>query len=364
MNSPTRIDYLDTVKAVGMFLVFFGHIAGYLRAFEIEKAFLQWKFIYSFHMPLFFFLSGIFAKPAKKKITETLKLKVQTRLLPVLFFGCIAIPFLIFSGFSIQDILSRGSFYLLGYPMLNWVTWFIICLFTIEIGIDLLARFFSISGTWRLLLYILFFSIIGSLLTSYERIEFDLAATRNNYWFAREAVPAASFYLSGFLLKNYLITPINRRLDVIILLLSFCILLITFNLNCGPFTAPFNGVLMCYLTHGNPFLFFVTAYAGIFFIVWLFRVIKIRSVVINFVGQNTLIFMGLCVFWGDHHVYDSTITFLGSFRESSLAVFLYMFVLTCIQMLLTAPFVFLIRRYFPGLAGHQRSRTSLQHQKI
>ena len=105
MNSPKRIDYLDTVKAVGIFLVFFGHIAGDLWPFGIKKAFLPWKFIYSFHMPLFFFLSGIFAKPAQRKITDTLKLKAQTRLLPVLFFGCIAIPFLIFSGSSIQTFL-------------------------------------------------------------------------------------------------------------------------------------------------------------------------------------------------------------------------------------------------------------------
>jgi len=359
MNSPKRIDYLDTVKAVGIFLVYIGHIAGDLWPLGIEKVFLPWKFIYSFHMPLFFFLSGIFAKPAQRKFTKTLKLKAQTRLLPVLFFGCIAIPFLILSGISIQNILVKGAFYFLGYPMLNWVTWFIICLFTIEIGIELLARFFPISGTWRLIFYILIFSTIGSLLTPYECIKFDLTATRTNYWFAREAVPAASFYLTGFLLKNYLIAPINRQLDVVILLLSFCILLLTFNLNQGPFTAPYSGVLMCYLSHGNPLLFFVTAYAGIFFMVWLFRLIKIRSAVMNFVGQNTLIFMGLCGLWKNYYFYKATIIFVGYFPKSSLFVFLYIFAVTCIQMLLVTPFVFLLRRYFPELVGHQRSRTSL-----
>jgi len=54
MNSPKRIDYLDTVKAVGIFLVYIGHIAGDLWPLGIEKVFLPWKFIYSFHMPLFF----------------------------------------------------------------------------------------------------------------------------------------------------------------------------------------------------------------------------------------------------------------------------------------------------------------------
>lgn len=42
---------IDTIKAVGIFLVILGHH---------QTVFTQW--IFSFHMPLFFFLSGIFHK--------------------------------------------------------------------------------------------------------------------------------------------------------------------------------------------------------------------------------------------------------------------------------------------------------------
>jgi len=57
-----RIDFLDVAKGVGILLVVMGHCLGGLRAAEIvEEASLAWfsfYLIYSFHMPLFFFLTG------------------------------------------------------------------------------------------------------------------------------------------------------------------------------------------------------------------------------------------------------------------------------------------------------------------
>lgn len=49
MQTEKRIDWIDYAKAIGIFLVVVGHTyAG--------NALTNW--IYSFHMPLFFFLSG------------------------------------------------------------------------------------------------------------------------------------------------------------------------------------------------------------------------------------------------------------------------------------------------------------------
>lgn len=45
-----RIKYLDTMRAIGLFLVIAGHMA-----FDASET----NFIYSFHMPLFFFVSGV-----------------------------------------------------------------------------------------------------------------------------------------------------------------------------------------------------------------------------------------------------------------------------------------------------------------
>ncbi len=59
-----RSDWVDYAKAIGIVLVVYGHVAGGLFSAGIEKqsGIVQdtVKVVYSFHMPLFFFLSGLF----------------------------------------------------------------------------------------------------------------------------------------------------------------------------------------------------------------------------------------------------------------------------------------------------------------
>lgn len=52
-----RIEWVDTAKAIGMFLVFYGHYIEKVSQIEGETgiAMMQLKFIYSFTMPLFLF---------------------------------------------------------------------------------------------------------------------------------------------------------------------------------------------------------------------------------------------------------------------------------------------------------------------
>src|SRR6266511_3040172 len=67
-----RIDWVDAAKGFGIILVVVGHaIRGLLEARILtETASVQYvdTWIYSFHMPLFFFLTGLFiARSAEKK---------------------------------------------------------------------------------------------------------------------------------------------------------------------------------------------------------------------------------------------------------------------------------------------------------
>lgn len=62
-----RIYKFDNLKAVLIFLVVFGHFLELVEGHE-----LLYLVIYSFHMPLFMFLSGYFARFDKKKILEQL----------------------------------------------------------------------------------------------------------------------------------------------------------------------------------------------------------------------------------------------------------------------------------------------------
>ena len=51
-----RIAYIDKAKGVAILLVILGHCCG-----SVEEPIN--RFVLSFHMPLFFFLSGLLAKP-------------------------------------------------------------------------------------------------------------------------------------------------------------------------------------------------------------------------------------------------------------------------------------------------------------
>ena len=59
MTGKTRIAWLDVAKALGIFLVFYGHLLEVMYRYGGRPfLFPQIKFIYAFHMPLFFVLSG------------------------------------------------------------------------------------------------------------------------------------------------------------------------------------------------------------------------------------------------------------------------------------------------------------------
>ena len=83
-----RISYIDMAKGIGILLVVFGH-----SAFPTPTV-NQW--ISSFHMPLFFLLSGMLLSHTcahEKPLGATLKKKARTILVPYFFFSIFSILF-------------------------------------------------------------------------------------------------------------------------------------------------------------------------------------------------------------------------------------------------------------------------------
>lgn len=59
----TRILFIDMARFLGISLVLYGHFVERLMYLENRTAAAQYKFIYSFHMVLFFVLAGYVGKP-------------------------------------------------------------------------------------------------------------------------------------------------------------------------------------------------------------------------------------------------------------------------------------------------------------
>lgn len=70
MKNTNRCVWIDTAKGIAIFLVVLGHSVQYYLCKDNYEDHFLWKFIYSFHMPFFFILSGyvIGLKPLSLKV--------------------------------------------------------------------------------------------------------------------------------------------------------------------------------------------------------------------------------------------------------------------------------------------------------
>lgn len=123
-----RKKYLDVAKGIGVILVVLGHLVTY------EGAISKW--IFSFHMPLFFFCSGMVFKEQKDFI-DLLKRSLKKNLKPYVVFLMIGIVITFIipdwrNGFDSSIALKELR---RGQPECFHVgqIWFLMCLFWVEI---------------------------------------------------------------------------------------------------------------------------------------------------------------------------------------------------------------------------------------
>ena len=74
-----RVHWIDICRGIGIILVLYGHL------FVSDK---NTYLIFAFHMPLFFFISGLVFKPTKKSLWETTTKYFKQLLIPYYIFCC------------------------------------------------------------------------------------------------------------------------------------------------------------------------------------------------------------------------------------------------------------------------------------
>lgn len=93
MNQKKRIVYLDMAKGVGIVLMVAGHLIGSLQSIDNKSYFSPlYQWIASFHMPLFFIISGILlhiTREEEKDMRQIVSRKARTLLLPYASFSLI-----------------------------------------------------------------------------------------------------------------------------------------------------------------------------------------------------------------------------------------------------------------------------------
>lgn len=129
-----RIDWIDIAKGLGMLAIIWGHICckGWSN-----------NLVYSFHIPLFFFLSGLVYNNAKYTSFVTfVKNRAKRLLLPYFIYS--VVTWAIWAAFTyvthrpcddffaplLQTFIAQGSG---GFLVHNVALWFIPCLFFVEL---------------------------------------------------------------------------------------------------------------------------------------------------------------------------------------------------------------------------------------
>lgn len=139
-----RIKYIDTLKGFAIFLMVMGHVIAwqfpsYQSALDENphSTMLVWRLIYSFHMPLLMFCSGLFALRIKEYTWKAIGSNIWKR------FCTLLVPFFVAGG--IHYMIFRQQ--LFGYWYL-WILFQFIIVVTLVDGIcSLLHRYHEAIST-------------------------------------------------------------------------------------------------------------------------------------------------------------------------------------------------------------------------
>jgi acyltransferase len=306
-TSP-RIAWVDVAKALGIILVFHGHLVQRFGELGDSVAAHQMKWIYSFHMPLFFFLLGLVYKERDLSFQQFIKRQFFTRLLPAWAFnvvnmvGWIGQQYLRGESGWIHDhgwlavpqycALELGKMVIQGRYAFNVLTWFLICIFTIELWQFGLRRL--VRKNTHLIASIVGFAALATLSTVYSDELYIAVGVRRHWWHITSGLAAMVFYQLAILLRRVGILTWKTSIPRAAALTGICLALtlLTYDRNDLPGVTDSGVVLVIDAKYGNMFWFFFTSLAGTFFIVGLSQLLQ-RSRVLKYIGQITLTLMCL-----------------------------------------------------------------------
>lgn len=136
-----RIEIIDIAKCIAIFMVILGHTSPNEEL--VANTPMLTKVLYSIHMPLFFFLSGLSLAPKPLETKEAWRFffrkLVLTLLVPYFIWG------LIYCNFSFRNVgwIFYGSWIALGKAGTLTSLWYLICFFLARVLVQLVFNMLS-----------------------------------------------------------------------------------------------------------------------------------------------------------------------------------------------------------------------------
>lgn len=248
-----RNNTIDVAKGLGIIFVILGHVLAHDTYIG--------TIIYSFHMPLFFVVSGVFAKSSCEKYNffEYLKKNIKALILPYMLFLAICILVTLsvpeWRGEINKDNIINALYYCNPWFWKAGHLWFLVALFEAKIAFYFYYKIIlNKEKIWLNIGSLIALFIAGFYVESVaEFIGFSLPFRLGS------AVMACAFFTLGYLLRDYIKNYQIKKNDYLKIIAAFICLAITI------FVTQFNGVVdMDQQQYSNKILFVVFALSGVY----------------------------------------------------------------------------------------------------
>jgi fucose 4-O-acetylase-like acetyltransferase len=212
---------VSTARGLAILLVVYGHILQRSMMVQGQDFFLNpvFKLIYTFHMPLFFFISGylIAFTLSRRNIADALKMRFKSLFIPFLSWGVLGIL-----TNEVLNIIDGRNLAILGFPE-NWVQQLLLCpfvwfLFTLFVLSSLLLLSIYLEKRMGGISFILVYFLI-------------LIIPFNEYFYLYYIKWFYLFYMAGYFINRWNVKITGTPLTTVI---GFSVSLVLFVvLNCG-----------------------------------------------------------------------------------------------------------------------------------
>ena len=274
-----RIQWIDTAKFLAIFAVYLGHMGA--------AAGSSHGFVFYYHVPLFFFLSGCMSTyDTNPNFIAFVRKKVKTILLPFYGFSFLTIIVdSIYQQYSLDYVISLTKIVLRGCIRNTFIApgiWFFSCLFVVEIVFKLIKYL-------KYKLLILLVCTLLHLFYQYTILQ-NLAPTASWLYNVDSACYYIMFYALGYILYPYILRFFN--LDSLIKKVLFCVLGF---ISTAYAVLLFFGIDYIRILEVNYFISIFTALTKILILIWfnLFLAKLFEKVeLFNRIGKETLYLCG------------------------------------------------------------------------
>ena len=310
-----RIEFIDIAKGILITSMLIGHIwnDGMIH-----------DFIYTFHMPAFFLISGMlfhYSTTIEKPLCSALLGKIRALMVPYFFFEVYAILMHIVEYGATLNIKGY-AFEMLSLHLYNGPLWFLFVMLLSETAF--LVLYHLLGGLQGKSGYVLLSALAVALL---------FLPKFKAYINVTTAVMALFFLLIGYLFFAVL-TECSIKGTVMALMITVLISLIN------------KGVGMPDYQDGHRVLFIFGAVAGSYFILQTSQLLQpLRYPMLSFYGRNSLVLLGT------HYPVLRLFQYFFHLERIPVAVG----VLFLIALMLTEiPVIYVINRYFPFVVGRRK----------